>query len=236
MGLEWLEQVVSILTEAGIQADEEYAVGAVPEITAPVAAVGLSGLDCGEGVASIMVRILSPRELGGWQCQTGAVAAVAALEAAGIRGVMGTMDYLSGCDCYSIPIQAKLEVKLSGDSWVQGSHWKVTVGTTAYQWVTEFVGEQDQGRRLIGATCQTDPVGVTPGYGGWNIRMVQEIPQNGSEEDEPEEPFDLMVTQGGQTHAYRDCCWNSVKREYTQAGMRVERQGLALRRGVTLIG
>lgn len=233
MGFEWLELVVGVLTEAGIRADEEYAVGTVPEITEPVAAVGLSGLDCSEGEAAMAVRILSPRKLGGWACQTRAVDAVAALEAAGIRCQMGAMEYLAGSDCYSIRIQAAMEVRLSEGSWVQGSHWQILVGETEVSWVTEFAGEQDQGRRLIGATCQSDPVGVTPGSGGWTIRMIQQIPQNGAEQAEPDEPFTLTVQHGDQKQTYSDCYWNSVERVYSQSGTKVTWQGFALGREVS---
>lgn len=232
MGREWLELVVQLLSDAGIRADEEYSVGTVPDITEPVAAVGLSGLQCSQGQANIMVRMLSPRSLGGWECQTAAVTAVAALEAAQIHCQMGKMEYLSGCDCYSISITAVLNVCLTDGSWVKGSLWKILLADQEMDWVSGFSAEQDQQRRLIGATCQTEPVGVTPGFGGWTIRLVLEIPQGGVEEEMPEEPFVLVAKQEGQVQTYNDCYWNEVHRSCTQGGMQVTWSGFALSREV----
>lgn len=233
MGREWLELVVRALEAAGLSAGEEYAVGTVPEITAPVAAVGLSALDCSAGQANIMVRVLSPRTLGGWECQTAAAGAAATLEKQSIHCQMGKMEYLSGCDCYSISITAVLDIYLVDGSWEQGSPWQVALDDSAVSWVSEFSADQDQQRRLVGATCQTDPVGVTPGSGGWNIRLVLQIPQGAVETDMPQEPFDLTVQQNGWTQIYHDCYWNEVSRTCTQSGMKVVWKGFALTREVT---
>ena len=232
MGREWLELVVNLLANAGLRSGEEYAVGAVPDITEPVAAVGLSGLDCGAGQANIMVRVLSPRTLGGWECQTAAAGAVAVLEAQNIHCQMGKMEYLSGCDCYSIPITAVLEICLVDGDWERGSPWTVQAGTTVLEWVNEFSAEQDQQRRMVGATCQTDPVGVTPGSGGWTIRLVMQIPQGGEETQMPAEPFVLTAQQEEGKQIYRDCYWNEVSRSCTQSGMKVVWQGFAMTREV----
>lgn len=232
MGIEWLELVVALLTAAGIRAGEEYAVGTAPEITEPVAAVGLSALECSQGQATITVRVISPRTLGGWECQTAAVKAVAALEAAQIHCQMGSMGYLSDCDCYSIAVTARIDVCLVDGSWVKGTHWAVTLDDTAVEWVTGFAAEQDQGRRLITATCQTDPIGVTPGTGGWCIKLVQQIPQGGAETQMPEEPFVLEVSDGVTAQVYTGCCWNEVQRSCGQSGMNIQWQGFALTREV----
>lgn len=232
MGIEWLELVVELLETAGIRAGEEYAVGTAPEITEPVAAVGLSALECSQGQAAITVSVVSPRTLGGWECQTAAAKAVAALEAAQIHCQMGSMGYLSDCDCYNIAVTARIDICLVDGAWVKGTDWTVTLDDTAVEWVSGFTAEQDQGRRLITATCQTDPIGVTPGTGGWVIKLEQQIPQGGVESQMPEEPFVLEVSDGLTVQVYTDCYWNEVQRSCSQGGMTIQRQGFALTREV----
>ena len=41
--------------------------------------------------------------------------------------------------------------------------------------IVDFSAEQDRGRRLVGAVSRATPVAVTPGKGGWSIRLVQKI-------------------------------------------------------------
>ena len=231
MGLEWLNQVVEILTAAGIPADEAFPAEAAGEITGVVAAVGLSGLDCAAGEATVTVSILSPRKKGGWTCQTGAVEGMNVLEAAGIRCQMGRMEYRPGCDCYCVEIQGTMSIQDDGNT--AAGRWEIRIDGQAVEWVTEFTGYQDQGRRLIGSTWQSAPVGVTNGTGGWEIRMVQQIPWNAQEADDPGEPFTLVLREARREQTYTGCCWNSVERVRTSSGTKITRQGFALTREVT---
>lgn len=232
MGREWLELVVSLLTAAGIPAGESHPADMVLHVTEPVAAVGLSALDCSAGKANISVQVLSPRSLGGWECQTAAAGAAAALENQGIHCRMDKMEYLSGCDCYSICVTAELNVCLADGSWKQGSPWQITLDDEQLSWVSEFYADQNQQRRLVGASTQAEPVGVTPGSGGWSIKLVLQLPQGAAEEDMPGEPFELTVQQSGRKQVYHDCYWNQVSRSCTQSGMEVVWQGFALTREV----
>ena len=110
---------------------------------------------------------------------------------------------------------------------------EILIDGQAVEWVTEFTGQQDQGRRLIGATYQSAPLGVTNGTGGWEIRLVQQIPWNALEADDPSEPFTLTLREESRDQTYTGCCWNSVERVHTSSGTRITRQGFALSREVT---
>ncbi len=233
MGEEGLSKVCDLLAQAGIRADADYPAGGWMEISEAVAAVGLEELDCGAGKAVFAVRILSPGSLGGWNCQKTAAAATAALERAELSCSAGRMEYLSGSDCFCILLRAELDVYNDGSAWYPGRCWNYTCNGEALSGVTEFRAEQDLDRRLVGAFCQSEPVGVTPGSGGWQLTMVQMMPVDTLDIQMPEEPFELAAVRNGKTERYSGCCWNRTSAVHTQAGLRLERQGFALKREVS---
>ena len=232
MGDECLNAVCSILKTAGFSSAADYPAGSIPELTEAVAAVGLEDLVCSEGKAVLAVRILSPGHLGGWNCQSSAAAAVAALETAEIRCGLSPMTHLPGGDCFCVRIRAELDIFSDGTAWHPGLGWKYVCGGKALVGVMEFTAEQDLDRRLVGTFCQETPVGVTPGSGGWKLKLVQRIPANMLEEELPEEPFELIVSRNGLAEVYSGCCWSVTSAVHTQAGLQIQRRGFALSREV----
>lgn len=205
------------------------------ELSGPVAAVGLRDLNHQEGTAEFEVRILSPRSLGGWQCQNTAVAAAAALEEGGVRCRMEPMSYRSGCDCYEMAVIGTKQV-IEREEETASDLFKITIGDAAVEGVTEFSAEQDRGRRLIGTLNQADPVGVTRGNGGWKLRMVQTVPTGGALMAEPEEPFELALRENGLVTRFQGCCWNRVEKKLEQTGAQMVWEGFALTRTEAAIG
>lgn len=232
MGYELLESVMDLLTAAGLRAGEEYPAGERVEIYSPVAAVGLRELDFAAGEARFTVRILSPRILGGWCCQTHGAKAAKALHEGGYAVQTGEMEYLSGSDCFCVTLTAVLPVIPGEGEWLAGRRWQVLCGEMEQENVISFRAVQDQGRRLIGATSQSEPVGVTPGSGGWSIELVQHIT---AEPEALEEPFELLVRSGGTEHRYGECFWNETEIAHTQGGLRLTRRGFALIREVRAV-
>ena len=230
MGYELLESIVDLLTACGIRAGEAYPAGERAEIFSPVAAVGLRELDPAAGQARFTVRILSPRILGGWCCQTNAAKAGNALHDGGFAVEMGEMEYLSGSDCFCVTLTAAVPVAFGGGKWLAGRRWKVLCGDVEQENVISFRATRDQGRRLYGAFCQSEPLGVTPGSGGWTVELVQSIT---AEPEEVGEPFFLVVRQGETEQRYKACCWNETELVHTQSGLRLTRRGFALSREVT---
>ena len=194
-----------------------------------MAAVGLRDLNCREGSAEFEIRILSPRQLGGWSCQNAAAEAVTALESSGVVCRMEPMSFRSGCDCFEMVIIGQHQVMEQQDAPAADA-FRVTVGEEVAQGVTEFQAEQDRGRRLIGTLNQVDPVGVIRGTGGWKIRMVQVILPGGNSLSEPGEPFKLWVQERNRVTRYDGCCWNRVSETLEQDRTRKEWEGFALTR------
>ena len=236
MGQEWLTKIAELLEKAGIASGEEYAAAPVPAISQPVAAVGLRGLNWGKGTATVSVRILSPRSRGGWACQTTAAKAVTVLEEAGIPAGMEQMEYRRGCNCFETVVTGTMRVRELPPDPVQPPApvvrrcWQVRCGAAELTDVTEFEELQDLNRRLIGAHGQQEPVGITPGSGGLELRMVREIPAGQAEQDPGTEPMELRVIRSGTARIYTGVCWSRVKREYAGQLLRVEYRGFALKR------
>ena len=232
MGYELLEELTGILEAAGIPAGEEYPAGDRAEIVSPVAAVGLRELDCANSLARFSVRILSPRLLGGWCCQRKAAQAVQALHGAGMTCDVEEMEYLPGSDCFCVKLTATRSVRWDGSAWIAGSGWQVLRDGEEEKNVLSFRATRNQGRRILGTFCQAEPVGVTPGAGGWQIELVQ----SGVEEEGGQEPFSLTVRAGGRTQRFGGCCWNETQIDLGAEGLRRIRRGFALSREVETDG
>ncbi len=224
-----LEELRTLLEDAGIPAGEEYPAGERVEILSPVAAVGLRELDCANAVARFSVRILSPRMLGGWCCQQKAALAAQTLHRAGMTCSAAEMEYLKGSDCFCVGLTVSRPVYEDAGGWSAGSGWRVLRDDVEEKHVRSFRAVRNQGRRLLGAFCQSEPVGVTPGAGGWQIELVQ----SGAEEpEEAGEPFTLTVYAGGAGQHYRGCCWNETEIVLGSEGLKRIRRGFALTREV----
>ena len=224
MGSEWLNEIIGILENAGIPAGEAYPGGNWAELTEPAALVCLNRMDLGTGIVVFSVRILSPRKLGSQICQDRAVEAMGVLRECGLNCRMGSVGYETGCDCYCVEVLAELLGMLE-ESWLP-----VKIHGIWQYCVTEFSAEQDRQRRLIGGTGQEMPIGITPGMGGWAIRMVQECPAGMTVWSEPAEPFELAVEEDGGETVYRNCGWNRIRQVHTPEKTRIEWEGFALER------
>ncbi len=230
MGYELLNHVAGLLTAGGIRAGEEYPAGERVEILSPVAAVGLRELDAAAGEAQFTVRVLSPRILGGWCCQVNAAKAASALHNGGLRVQTEEMEFLGGCDCFCVTLTASMDV---GEDGQPGKRWEISCGGVIQTGVQSFQAVRRQGRRIVGAFCQSQPVKVTPGTGGWELTLVQEVC---AEPAEIAEPFVLTVAESGREIRFTGCCWNETLWEHAQKGAVLTRRGFAMEREVTNVG
>jgi hypothetical protein len=195
--------------------------------TSPVAAVGLRELDCANAVARFAVRILSPRILGGWCCQHKAAQAAQVLHRAGMGCSAAEMEYLKGSDCFCVSLTVTRPVYEDEEGWSAGSGWQVLRDGVEEKHVRSFRAVRNQGRRLVGAFCQSEPTRVTPGAGGWQLELVQ---SGAAEPEEGQEPFVLTVHAGGVRERYLGCCWNETEIVLDGGGLKRIRRGFALKR------
>lgn len=227
-----MNAVLDILKAAGFRAGTDHPAGGFPQITGAVVAVGLAGLEPGKGTAEFLLRVLSPGSLGGWHCQNTGAAVARALEEAGLSAALGEMTCLPGPDCFCTELRARMEIHREGELWRPGKGWSCFWDGAEIVGVSEFSAEEDLNRRLVGGGAQQAPVAVSPGQGGWRLKLVQKFPTGMEEQMSPAEPFALSVTGAGKTELYSGCCWNRTKALRTREGLLVERQGFALGREV----
>lgn len=220
MDYEQLQRLVMLLKDAGLAAGEEYPGFQQPEVDSPTAAVGLRELDLSGGQVRYNIRILSPRILGGWCCQLWAAKAVEVLHNAGMTCVTGEMEYLSGSDCFCIHVTAAQPMAAAGKL-------EVLCGDVEMEGVESFSAVRNQGRRLRGGHGSGEPVGVTPGFGGWSLELIQRVSVL---PPEAAEPFLLTVREGERESCYTGCCWNEERLEHREGGLRLTRRGFALTR------
>ncbi len=249
MGRDWLNEMVQILIAAGIRAGEAFPARPQMALTGTVAAVGLRDLEWRTGMAEFEIRILSPRTLGGWACQTTAAAAVEALEDAGAECRMEPMAYKNTMDCMEMVILARKQIREitqeepeaptqpeEPEQEEQVREIQVTLGDQTASYVTLFSAEQTRGRRLVRSLNGGGAVGITPGIGGWEVKLVQVLPLGETGLTEGEEPFTLTMVADGVQQVFSGCCWNRVKQQVEQKQTKLEWEGFALSREVTEIG
>ena len=227
MSYDLLSVVRRTLTVAGIPNGEEYPGLERSEITAPRVTVGLRELDDGGGTARFRVKVLSPRLLGSWCCQTWAAKVIRALHDAHFTCRTEEMEYLSGSDCFCVTVDTVMDVVRRGEDWEQGTRWRISCNGSPELGVRSFRASRDQQRRVVGTHWKSEPVSISPGTGGWKLELVQDV---AGQIQPVTEPFELQVREEGRVHRYTGCCWNETIWEYTQAGARLTRRGFALGR------
>ena len=228
MGREYLEWILGLLQQGGIQAGEAWPGERRPEPEEAVAAVGLRAMDWESGVVRIAVDLLSPRHLGGWHCQMRAAEANRLLHGAGFSCETEQMEYLPESDCFRVGILAAAAVEPNVEGWTAAGAMEVCVNDLPLEGVISFRAVRNQGRRLLGSMARGEPVGVTSGTDGWTIELVQRT----AREIQTEEPFALTLRRGTRTERFGGCCWNETVLQYDAAGGRMIRRGFALTREV----
>ena len=77
---------------------------------------------------------------------------------------------------------------------------------------------------------------MTPGVGGWSIRLTQMIPTGEAEPGENTASFEMTVTRGGYVQRFKECYWTEYSTQQCAEGTQVIRTGLALSREVSMNG
>lgn len=238
MGLEWLESVVQVLTQAGFRAESGYPAGRVMCLWGTVAAVNLTGLDGARGTVKLTVTILTPRQDGLAQCQAKAAQVVELLTADRQAWSFSGWQYDNGIDCYSIEVNGvqepaqEPEPVSEPEPEPEPEGYQVLIGEKVQEYVTDFLAQQKMDRRLIRPHGQPEPCSVIPGMDGWTIRLTQLIPPEAAEPVQPGEPFTLTVRRGGHTQVYPKCYWSDYSARQQKEGTEVIRSGFALSREV----
>lgn len=228
----YLEEVEETLERIGFQTGLGYPGSWAVHVTQPLAAVSGAGLDHDAGTARVKVSVLSPRALGLSQCQSQAAAALEALAELGSGWHYSGWQFDDNLDCYRVEVEGEIPVVFSGSGPVRSAGWQITIEQEPQLWVTDFLARQQADRRLLRPHGTPEPVGVTPGMGGWSIRLTQLLPMSEAEPAQVEEPFALTVAWGDNRQVYQKCFWSDYSARKQPGGTLVVRSGFALSREV----
>ena len=233
-GYGWLTALEQALRNAGFLVERGYPAKTANALTQAVAAVNLTKVDLPSRSASVTVTVLVPHELGLDHCQKKAEEAALALSEQGGRWSFEGWKFDGNIKCFYVEVVGTAGFAIRNGTWLADTGYQVRIGEEAQQHVTDFWAQQTMNRRLIRPHAQTEPLGVTPGRGGWVIKLTQLMPPGHPEPAQQPEPFDLTVSRGGCSRVYRECCWSDYTARETEAGTQIVRSGFALRREVTV--
>ena len=226
-----LTEVTARLEALGIAVRAGYPGTEAGVVTQCVAAVDLTALDESKGEGTVAVTVLSPRAQGLAACQSAAGQALAALRAEGWEWSFRSWRYDSVCDCFTVELLGRTGIVLENGAWAP-MQLQVSAAGRQVKCVTAFTARRQQDRRLIRPHGQAEPVGVTPGRGGWSIELTQWLRPGERDPEDLEEPFTLEVWQGGSREIYTDCCWSEQTVRHVPGGTQLQRSGFALKREV----
>ena len=235
-GYEWLTTLEQALRDAGFQVERGYPAKNAVYLIETVAAVNLTRLDIRQRSATVTVAVIAPRKHGLDHCQKMAEKAALALSGAGGQWQFSGWKFDSGISCFMVEVVGTVNFFPGDEGWIADAGYQVLIGGQVQEYVTDFLARQERDRRLIRPHGQAEPTAVTPGMDGWTIRLTQLLPSGQPEPVQPEEPFTMKVTRGGQSQVYSGCCWSDYTSQQCAQGTRVIRSGFALRREVSSDG
>lgn len=237
MGYEWLSAIEQALKEAGFRVERGYPAKRAVHLIGTVAAVNLTQADLARQTAQATVTVLVPRKYGLDHCQEMALQAATILSGDGNSWGFSGWKYDSGIDAFAVEVIGTASFapdEDAGETLDEGC--QVSIEGVAQSYVTDFLARQQSDREFVWGHGQSEPYGVTPGKGGWSIRLTQMLPGNVPEPEAVEEPFGMTVIRGGCCQQFAGCCWTEYSSRQCEQGVEVIRGGLAVSREVTVVG
>ncbi len=229
MGISIVESVVEELKLSGFQAGVAYPGQKYPSITSPVAAVHIQRVDRAGMLVTMEVNIICPGGMGGTQCELEALRAVEVLRRIGGECIQNGCTYDGIAQVYCVQILATYIAVSDADSSLIGPGFEVFINSIPIRYATAFSAERKSDSQLHFSVGETEPVGSSRGWGGWQFRIEERIPAGIVEQEDNRKVFDLHVDKrSGFREIYYDCMWTSVHRELTREGTLRVRTGIAV--------
>ena len=232
MGISILELVLQRLRQANFAADIAYPGQKCPLLTEPAATVHLEKVDREKRTVTVEVSILCPAAFGGGACELEALRATEALRQAGAACVQQGCRYDNAAQVYAVTILASFTAVTGAHDCVMGPGFGVQLGGTDHPHVISFQSVQGAANDILNDREKLGLTDISLGKWVWKLEMEEQIPVGSGETAHPEAPFELKVTRDVQTEGYLNCYWTSVKREYSQNGLRKILMGFAINRQI----
>ncbi len=230
MGSSILALVLNALREAGFAADHAYPGQKFCHITGPVAAVHLEKVEGASGTVTVEVNVLCPAAMGGAACELEALRAAEVLRQRGALCIQNGCRFEGGAQVYTVPVLAAFASASGGEEKEVGPGFLAFLNEEQQQFARVFSGERETGSQAVYAMGVPGAAAVCGGRELWSVYLEELIPVGETEAAEPEGSFDLRIETETRAEIYRGCCWKSVRREFSQEGLKRIRQGFALER------
>ena len=233
MGYSILDLVLRRLKEAGFAADAAYPGQKFPRITEPVAAVHIEKVDRASQLVTLEVNVVAPAALGGTACEVAALKVTETLRWMGAVCVQNGCSYDGVAQVYAVPVLATFTAVTEEDSCTVGPGFQVLLNEEEMAYVTAFREQRSWGPRAEYAMGESEPVGISEGSRGWEIRLEEQIPAGSEEATEGTEAFTLKLVTTDRTEVYYSCRWTNSSREFTKEGLKRVREGFAMEKVVS---
>ena len=217
MGRSVVTAVIEALNNAGIRASAAYPGQISPELTHTAAAVSLFQVNQQQRVTEVLVTIMCPVSMGGATCEAEALRVTEVLTNTGASCVQEICEFDSRRQLLTVPVYAAFRGGIWEAAWIPGGDLTVKLGANELFSATNFTSEQ----------ATEDPTAAALSACPWKFSIEEFFYPGYSEENPPQEPFDLTVTRTTRTETYKNCRFTAIKREAGPTGLRQIREGTA---------
>ena len=223
-----LKTVIAGLQDQGYRTGRAFPGERMPHIQRPAVAVALQKEEAGS--QTLAVTVLYPEEMGGGACEDDARVVAGYLRGMGYDCVQEHCQYDGKSDRFFVRILASWK-DIQADA-----PYTVSIDGELIRHTTSFSAAQTTDVQTIRAMGQGAALGLSATPEVWTLMLEEVIPRDVTEQDDPTEPFDLVVRRGATEECYGGCRWTLHSRQDTQGGLKKTRMALALTRSVTKNG
>ena len=198
MGSSRITQVINALQFAGLRTARGFVAAAMPEPTEPVAAVYIQELTARE--SKLAVTVYTTAALGGILCEDAAIQAMQALRQLGAQCRMGGCGFDGRSGLFSVTVTAAFRQTLPFGVLIDGQRQDYVTQLT----ITDRNELKNQAEAVSG---------------GWEITLVELLPENMPPEQRNTAEFMLTVEHPGGMEQYSRCRWERSTLSRTAEGM-----------------
>lgn len=227
LGYSILELVLRQLRAEGFAADAAYPGQKFPQLEGVVAAVHIENVDRANMTMTLEINILCPAAMGGTECEVQALRATEVLRMAGAVCVQNGCSYDGIAQVYVVPVLATFTGITEAEECRVWPGFYCYINDLLHLFVTSVEVAQETGAGAEYVMGEAAPAAISIGTVGWEIQVEELIPVGSPEIGEPEGEFTVLIQTDRKRETYSGCRWVSIRREFTQKGLRRVRKGIA---------
>lgn len=227
MGSMILMKVQDELELAGFYVNTAYPGQKYPQIRETVAAVHMEKMDGNSQEMTVEVDIISPANLGGAMCEHEAFRATEALTAVGARCIQNGCVYQAATNTFRVTIHATFSGNTQSEDGSIGLGFQVYINNVLQPHATGFVSNKEADNKVIYTIGMALPEDSTAGPFLHTFELEELIPIGETSAEDHTGTFTIRVETENTVERFFACRWNSVRQEYTKAGVKRIRKGIA---------